>query len=55
MGVKVKNIEGQAARYALYLVEQALARSNAAGAHGGTRKAQMKKRRRDSKQEARDY
>ena len=55
MGVKVKNTEGQAARYALYLAELAQRSSNAAGVHGGSRNQQLRKRRREGKQEARDY
>jgi hypothetical protein len=50
-----EKLKGEAARYALHLTMQALGGSNAAGAHGGTRKAQNKRRRRDARKEARDY
>lgn len=48
-----KTLEAQAALYALHLAAQAQGSSNAAGVHGGTRKEQLKRRRRDAKKEAR--
>lgn len=51
-----KTLEAQAALYALHLAAQAQGSSNAAGCHGGTRKEQLKRRRREGKKEAKgDY
>ena len=47
--------KGEAMRYALHLAAQARGRSNAADTHGGSRKEQLRKRRRDWKKEAKDY
>jgi hypothetical protein len=50
-----KNIEAEARKFAIFRAQVNQSKSNAAGAHGGGKREQNRKRRAEGKRQARDY